>query len=144
MAYHLWYVTAVSERTFCGTLPTGGDQMAETPLLDTSRHRRLLDEQLHDPIFQAGYERALAEIAQVDAVINALDQLRVQHQISKGELARQVGKNPANIRRLFTAEANPELRTVAALATALGAEIRIVSKRRRAGGRHDKLTAAAG
>ena len=39
------------------------------------------------------------------------------------------------IRRLFTAQVNPELRTVAALADALDADIRIIPRRRR---RRDK------
>ncbi|HEV2953687.1 MAG TPA: helix-turn-helix domain-containing protein [Candidatus Dormibacteraeota bacterium] len=97
--------------------------------LDTSRFHRVLDEQLQDPEFRVEYERAQAMIEQVDAVINALDQLRVDHGRSKAELARQIGKNPAAIRRFFTTEGNPELRTVAALAEALNAEIRIVPRR---------------
>lgn len=91
-----------------------------------SRHRRELEEQLSDPEFRAEYERVRAQIAQVDAVVEDLDRLRVEAGCSKAELARRIGKNPAAIRRLFSAEVNPELRTVAALAAALGAEIRIV------------------
>jgi ribosome-binding protein aMBF1 (putative translation factor) len=66
----------------------------------------------------------------VNAVMRALDELRDEAGWSKAELARQIGKNDASVRRLFTAEVNPELRTVAAMAAALGAEIRIVSRRR--------------
>ena len=104
--------------------------MAPTSTLDTSLHRRMLDRQLQDPEFRAEFERVSAAIAQVDNIINDLDQLRAESHTSKAELARQIGKNPAAIRRLFTSEANPELRTVAALAAALGAEIRIVPKKR--------------
>ncbi len=39
--------------------------------------------------------------------------------------------NDAAVRRLLTAEVNPELRTVAAMAAALGAEVRIVPRRKR-------------
>jgi len=45
------------------------------------------------------------------------------------ELARLIGKNPAALRRLFTAEVNPELKTVAALASALNAEVQIVPRK---------------
>jgi transcriptional regulator with XRE-family HTH domain len=57
-----------------------------------------------------------------------LDLLREEAGVSKADLARQIGKHPAAVRRLFTAQANPALRTVAAIATALDAEIRIVQK----------------
>ena len=87
---------------------------------------------MEDPEFRVEYERSRRELAQVNAVIRALDELRDEAGWSKAELARQIGKNDASVRRLFTAEVNPELRTVAAMAAALGAEIKIVSHRRRA------------
>lgn len=46
--------------------------------------------------------------------------------MSKAELARAIGKEPSSIRRLFTADVNPELRTVVAVVDALGAEVKIV------------------
>lgn len=94
--------------------------------IDTSRHRRFVEEQLADPEFQSEYEQAAAQIAQVDEVMETLDRLRIEAGCSKADLARRIGKDPAAIRRLFTAEVNPELRTIAALAAALDAEIRIV------------------
>ena len=102
-----------------------------TTRLDTSRHSRLVDEQMQDPEFRAEFLRARDLIAQVDAVINTLDQLRAESGRTKSELARQIGKQPAVIRRLFTAQVNPELRTVVALASALDADIRIVPRRPR-------------
>jgi ribosome-binding protein aMBF1 (putative translation factor) len=96
-------------------------------MLDTGYYRRRRAADLEDPEFREEYERVRAEIAQVDAVIRQLDRLRVEAGCSKAELARRIGKDPATIRRLFSAEVNPELKTVAALATALGAEIRIVT-----------------
>jgi DNA-binding phage protein len=110
------------------------------PKIDTSRHRRFLEEQFADPEFRAEYEQAAAQIAQVDEVMATLDRLRVQAGRSKAALARQIGKDPAAIRRLFTAEVNPELRTIAALAAALGAEIRVVP---RAEDQSPRATAAA-
>ena len=108
--------------------------------MDTTRHRRFLNEQLADPDFRAEYKRVRAQIAQVDEVMAALDRLRVQAGCSKAELARRIGKQPAAIRRLFSAEVNPELRTVAALASALGAELRVVPEAEEAS---QKVVAAA-
>jgi DNA-binding XRE family transcriptional regulator len=99
-------------------------------MADGSFHRRRIAAEMENPEFRAEYERARRELAQVNAVIRALDQLRTEAGLSKAELARQIGKNEASVRRLFTAEVNPELRTVAAMAAALEAEIRIVPRRR--------------
>jgi ribosome-binding protein aMBF1 (putative translation factor) len=96
----------------------------------TTFHRRRVAAEMVDPEFRAEYERMRRELAQVNAVMRALDELRDEAGWSKAELARQIGKNDASVRRLFTAEVNPELRTVAAMAAALGAEMRIVSRRR--------------
>ncbi len=98
--------------------------------LDSSYHRQRVAARLKDPEFRAEYERAQAEIAQVDAIIRSLDGLREEAGFSKAELARQIGKDPASVRRLFTAQVNPELKTIAALAQALDAEIQIVPRRR--------------
>ena len=104
-------------------------------MLDTTYHRRRTSGRLKNPEFRAEYERARQELAQVNAVMQCLDELRVTAGLSKAELAREIGRNDAVVRRLFTAQVNPELRTVAALATALGAEIRIVPRRRPPGSR---------
>ena len=100
-------------------------------MLDTTHHRSRVDAELQDPEFRAEYERARAELAQVNELVKTLDRLRVEAGLSKAELARHADRNDAAIRRLFTAESNPELRTIVALATALGAEIRVVPGRRR-------------
>ena len=99
-------------------------------MLDTSHHRRRTSERLQDPEFQAEYERTRQELAQVNAVMQRLDDLRISAGLSKADLAREIGRNDAVVRRLFTAEVNPELRTVAALAAALDAEIQIVPRRK--------------
>jgi len=94
--------------------------------VDTTYHVRYLEENLQDPEFRREYEAARKQIEQVDAVVRGLDRLRIETGISKAELARRVGKHPAAIRRLFSAEGNPELNTIAALAIALDAEIKII------------------
>jgi DNA-binding phage protein len=93
--------------------------------LDTSYRSRRLAERLEDDQFRAEYEKASAEIAQVDAVMRSLDSLRSELGVSKAALARAIGKDPASIRRLFSSEINPGLNTVAAMAEALGARVEV-------------------
>lgn len=113
-AYHLCYdVGAVRE---IETSPT------------RSFHDRLLADRMKDPEFRAEFKRASREIQAIDAIVNELDSLRATHGLTKAELARQIGKNPASVRRLFTAPANPELRTVVAMADALDADVVIVPR----------------
>ncbi|MGI8730699.1 MAG: helix-turn-helix domain-containing protein [Solirubrobacteraceae bacterium] len=97
--------------------------------LDTSLHDRRRAERLRDPEYRDAYEQASQEIAQTDQVIGTLDALRVDMGVSKAELARRIDRNPSSIRRLFTAQqARPELALVAAIADALGAEVRVVAR----------------
>lgn len=107
------------------------------PRLDTSYHKRMIAGRMDDPEFRAEYERARREISQVDAVIRQLDDRREAAGLSKAELARHIGRDPSSIRRLFTAESNPELLLVASIAEQLGADVRIVprgrGRRRRSG-----------
>jgi len=98
---------------------------------DTSYHDRRLARRLEDPEFRAGFEREKREIETIDAIVNALDHLRDEHGLSKAQLAREIGKNEASIRRLLTAPVNPELRTVVAMADALDADVRIVPRKGR-------------
>lgn len=81
-----------------------------------SFHDRHLSRQLEDCEFGAEFEKATRQIAAIDAIVNGLDSLRAARGVTKAELAREIGKNPASVRRLFTAPANPELRTLVAIA----------------------------
>lgn len=103
-------------------------------LLDTGRYERRRAKELEDPVFAEEYRRARAEIAQVDAVMRRLDSLREASGVSKAELARMIGRNPSTVRRLFSAEVNPELKTIAAIASALGARLEITSQEPRGDG----------
>jgi DNA-binding phage protein len=96
-----------------------------------SFHDRRLARQLEDPELRAEYEKATRQIAAIDVIVNGLDSLRAQHGVTKAELAREIGKNPASVRRLFTAPANPELRTLVAIADALDADVVILPRSRR-------------
>jgi hypothetical protein len=89
-------------------------------VLDTSYHRRRHAKQMKDLEYTRAYELARQQIEQVDAIMQQLDGLRTTAGMSKARLARAIGKDPAAVRRLFTAEVNPELKTVAAMAAARG------------------------
>lgn len=128
-------------RNFYATL--GG--MATQAKLDTTFHDQRLARRLEgDPEFRVEFERQLREIAQIDAVVRQLDELREEAGMSKAELARAIGKEPSSIRRFFTADVNPELKTVAAVADVLGAEVKVVAtgKARAKQSRRRKTTAA--
>jgi DNA-binding XRE family transcriptional regulator len=100
--------------------------------LDTSYYDRRRRDWLADEDTRTEYERARHEIEQIDAVIRSLDELRENAGISKAELARRVGRNPASIRRLFTAEqARPELPLIISIANALDASIEVKPRSRR-------------
>jgi ribosome-binding protein aMBF1 (putative translation factor) len=105
---------------------------------DTSYHKRMLASRMENPEFRAEYARARREIDQVDSVVRQLDELREAAGLSKAELARRIGRDPSSIRRLFTAQANPELLLVASIAEDLGAEVQVVP---RSSGRRRKTAA---
>jgi DNA-binding XRE family transcriptional regulator len=104
------------------------------------RQREQLFEARVDRIRDVGSSRQSAsvviprsvKIEQIDAVIRSLDEMREDAGMSKAELARRVGRNPASIRRLFTAEqARPELPLIISIANALDASIEIKRRPRR-------------
>lgn len=85
-----------------------------------------LAEDLGDPVFLREYVRESVRIATVDAIMNALDDARLAAGLSKAELARAIGAEPATIRRLFAAGntvPNPTLGTLVDVAAALGLRI---------------------
>jgi DNA-binding phage protein len=116
--------------------------MSVKPPTPASFHDRLIADRIKDPEFRAEYVRASREIEAIDAIVNELDALRATHGMTKAELAREIGKNPASVRRLFTAPSNPELRTVIAMADALDADVVVVPRsRRRKSGRRSRAAA---
>lgn len=106
------------------------NELATKTRIDTSYHDRRVARRLQDdPEYRAEYERFRRHVEQIDRVVNALDELRERAGLSKAELARRIGKDPASVRRLFSAEVNPELKTLAAIADALDAEVTILPRR---------------
>ena len=64
-------------------------------------------------------------------LLKELDEARRRAGLSKTELARLAGTQPAAVRRLFSGNGhNPQISTVAALAEVLGHEIRVMPKSR--------------
>ena len=101
-----------------------------TKKLDTGHHDRRLAKRLaEDPEFAAEFERQRRAIDEIDSIIRKLDERRVNLGLSKAELARMIDKNPASVRRMLTAAANPELGTVVAMADALGADVVLVPRK---------------
>ena len=93
---------------------------------------RYFDEQMRDPDVRASYESARERIDAIDRLVVELDEARVRQGLSKAELARMVGADPASVRRLFTArDPNPRTTTLVAVADALGMEVRLAKKSRK-------------
>jgi DNA-binding phage protein len=81
---------------------------------------------LEDPEFLREYITESVRIATTDAIINAHDEARVSADLSKAELARAIGAEPATVRRLFSlGSANPTLGRLAEVAAVLGFRISI-------------------
>lgn len=83
---------------------------------------------LEDPVFLREYVRECVRIATVDTIMNGLDDARLAEGLSKAELARAVGADPAAVRRLLASSdstPNPTLGTLVDLAAALGLRIRL-------------------
>jgi len=85
-----------------------------------------LTRDLEDPEFLREYVTESIRVATIDAVINALDEARVSAGLSKADLARAIGTEPATVRRLFSSHnANPTLGTLAEVAAVLGLRISV-------------------
>jgi transcriptional regulator with XRE-family HTH domain len=92
----------------------------------TSQFWKDLADDLEDPEFLREYVRESVRIATVDTIMNVLDDARLAEGLSKAELARAIGAEPAAVRRLFAAgnsSPNPTLGTLVDVAAALGLRI---------------------
>ncbi len=83
-----------------------------------------LDADLADPVFAREFAAESVRIATIDTLVNQLDTAREAAGLSKAELARAIGSDPAVVRRLFSAtNVNPTLGTLAEVAGALGLRV---------------------
>lgn len=83
-----------------------------------------LAKDLEDPEFLRDYVVESMRIATIDRLVNELDDAREAAGLSKSELARAIGAEPATIRRLFASgHSNPTLGTLAEVASALGMQV---------------------
>lgn len=90
---------------------------------------RYFADQLKDPDYREAYVQARHRIDQVDAVVRAFDDRRLELDLTKADLARRAGMKPEAIRRLFSVEhPNPTLSTISALALALDLEITVAAR----------------
>ena len=83
---------------------------------------------LEDPEFLRDYVVESMRIATIDRLVNELDEAREAAGLSKAELARAIGAEPASIRRLFAnGHSNPTLGTLAEVASALGMQVTLTA-----------------
>ncbi len=72
------------------------------------------------------YEREVRRVVFVRKLLMAIDSQRESVGLSKAELARRIGADPSVVRRLFSSEAaNPTLKTVVVMLTALNIDVEI-------------------
>jgi len=81
---------------------------------------------LKDPSLLHESNRFKQQLRTVDEIVNTLEAALEELNLNKSELARLVGSEPANIRRLFSKRGNPTLRTISDLAFELGYELKLV------------------
>lgn len=85
-----------------------------------------LNEELKDPEFAALFYLETERIQMIDSIINQLDDLRIEANVSKVELARRMQSEPANVRRLFSAmKSNPTAATIVDIALVLGYQLKL-------------------
>lgn len=95
--------------------------MAKEGLFYEDQARRL-----KDPSLLHESNRFKQQLRTVDEIVNTLEAALEELNLNKSELARLVGSEPANIRRLFSKRGNPTLRTISDLAFELGYELKLV------------------
>jgi DNA-binding phage protein len=95
-----------------------------------SRFQQIRGRRMESPSFRERYQRTRRTIDSVQEIVGLIDQRRREAGISKAELARRAGMNPAALRRLLTSGAgNPTLLTVLGLMAALDIQFRLVVPR---------------
>lgn len=83
--------------------------------------QKYLDRQLEDPDFQKEWDALEPEYAIIQAIIDA----RKESGLTQKELAARSGIAQGDISKLENGNANPSIRTLKRLATAMGKTLRI-------------------
>lgn len=81
-----------------------------------------LAEQLKDPEFKAGYDALEPEFSLIKALMDA----RLEKGLTQKELAEMTGISQGDISRIERGTANPSIKTIQRLATALDKKVRIL------------------
>ncbi|MEI8254559.1 MAG: helix-turn-helix transcriptional regulator [Deltaproteobacteria bacterium] len=90
---------------------------------------RYVNEQMKSPSFAKAYAAARAEIKTTEQLLRALDAQREQLGLTKAQLARRAGMEPAALRRLFTSEdPNPTFSTITTLLAELDLRLVVVGQ----------------
>ena len=101
-----------------------------TPPSPPSRWEQIRERLLEDPEAREQYQRTFQATVESRHLLQAIEAERERAGLTKAELARLAGTNPAAMRRLLTAEtSNPTLRTLLAIFDALGLEFSLRPKR---------------
>ena len=79
-----------------------------------------LTDDLKDPAYKREFLRQSLRIQTIDNLINELDVAREGLEMSKADVARAIGAEPAAVRRVFSAQGNPTLGTLSDIAAAVG------------------------
>lgn len=92
-----------------------------------SAYYDIIEETLKDPVMRREHHKFGLYVRFIDNLLNTLDDKRVELGVSKAELARTLGVEPANIRRLFAkGPKNPTLSTMVDVAFGLGLKLALV------------------
>ena len=81
-----------------------------------------LAEQLKDPKFKAGYDALEPEFSLIKALMDA----RLEKGLTQKELAEMTGISQGDISRIERGTANPSIKTIQRLATALDKKVQIL------------------
>ena len=90
-------------------------------LLKMTDYREFLNEQLKDPEFKAEYDALEPEFALMKAIMDT----RVEKGLTQQKLSELSGISQADISRLESGTANPSLKTIRRIASALGKTVQI-------------------
>lgn len=103
---------------------------AQTKLFETDDGRKLFHP-IQDASMVGRNQSDTIGSVTTDRLIDQLDDIRRRKGMSKTELARRAGANPASVRRMLTSdERSPTLTSLTAVAEALDVVIQIVPKRK--------------